>query len=209
MDNNFLKKAIITLPLLLGVICFFAFRSIEITPSQYVKYIGDVKNGLHQIKKVGDWEFDVQYNSCAYIVANELRSNDLKVNDFNEHMKNLEGLHHFNLKIGTVNREDVAKFGISSPSEEYERLYYFSFLMGKDIKLVEGNDTLSCSAFHFERTFDLSHQKSFVLAFEDKHKQEVKEKTLIIDSPIFATGPVKINFSEKNIKNIPNIKLSR
>jgi hypothetical protein len=80
--------------------------------------------------------------------------------------------------------------------------------MKDDLILVHGNDTIRCALFHFERAFDLSSHRNFVLAFPRNETISNEPLTLIFDSREFNTGPLKFRFRAEALDNIPQIALA-
>ena len=103
--------------------------------------------------------------------------------------------------------QDITTYRVNDPGEEQERLYYLSFQMKENIRLLQGQDTLAPVLYHFERSFDLSPHRTFVLAFEAPKSEPSKDRTFILDSPILGTGPLKLKITAKDLTNIPDLKL--
>lgn len=123
-------------------------------------------------------------------------------------MKDLKELQYYTLKLGILGGEfNVSNYEVSDNATQQERLNYLSFAMQKDIKLVEGKDTLNCALYHFERSYDITPYRTFVLAFQQKEINKGKDKTLILDLAYFKTGPIKLNFKGADLVRIPNLKL--
>ncbi len=181
----------------------------EVRPVDYVKFVRSADNGLHKQKAIGPLLLDVQYRPVDYVIANEFRKNDIDPTAYQDRKAALDGLQYYNLKIGfTGNTQmDITKYNIQNEAQQQERLYYLSFHMKHDIRMIQGQDTLAPVLYHFERSFDLSNHRTFVVAFEEPDQEHNNDKTLLLDTPILATGPLKIKFKKDHIQKIPNLKI--
>ena len=177
-------------------------------PSDYVKWVNDPDNGLIKKKTIHPLEVEVLYKPIDYVIANELRTNDIAAETYNNRRAALGSMLYYTLKLGIEGgQEDVTNYGVSNASAQQERLAYLSFSLQKDIQLVEAGDTLNCQLFHFERAYDLVPYRTFVLGFDLKAATKNADKTLIIEMPYFKTGPVKLTFENSDLESIPNLKL--
>lgn len=177
-------------------------------PSDYIVWVEDPTNGLNKKKQVPPLEVTALYKPAEYIIANEERTNILSESVYQERSNKLLGMHYLTLKLGIEEEgKSVVDYQIETAQEKEERYNYLSFAMQRDIKLVEGTDTLPCKLYHFERSYDLVSYRTFVLGFEKRKENEDKDKTLILDLAYFNTGPIKLNYKATDINSVPNIKL--
>ncbi|WMX17578.1 hypothetical protein [Aureispira sp. CCB-E] len=180
----------------------------DLIPSDYVAWVNDSNNGLLKKKSIHPLEVELLYKPIPYIIANEQRSNTIDEGIYQKRMKDLKELQYYTLKLGILGGEfNVSNYEVSDNATQQERLNYLSFAMQKDIKLVEGKDTLNCALYHFERSYDITPYRTFVLAFQQKEINKGKDKTLILDLAYFKTGPIKLNFKGADLVRIPNLKL--
>lgn len=192
--------------ILLSVFIFASCQN-SVSPKDYVNYVKDYKNGLHKFKKIGALEVDVQYRPIPYVIANEFRKNNIRQEDYIKRESELSGLQYYNVKLSVAEQgQDITKYKVVSQEDYQQRLYYLSYKMKNDIQLVEGKDTLSPILYHFERSYDISDKRTFVVAFEST-QNEVKDKTLVIDAKPFGTGPIKLRMTEIDLNNLPKINL--
>ncbi|MHB8259768.1 MAG: hypothetical protein ACYDCN_00990 [Bacteroidia bacterium] len=77
--------------------------------------------------------------------------------------------------------------------------------MEKDIRMVDGMDTLKCVLFHFERAYDVIPYATFLLAFP-KSKFPLAEKTFIYNDRVFNKGFIKITYTPEDLSQIPKLK---
>lgn len=197
-----------TVILFLSGILFFSLDS-AVIPSDYVQWVINPENDLRKIKKVADIKIDVQYKPIPFIITNELRTNTINKKVYKKRVEELEGAQYFTIKV-SVDPEvatDITQYKVSNVEEHQNRLYYLSYQLQNDIKLIEGKDTLAPQLFHFERAYDLAPHRTFVMAFETKKKNVNQDKVFLIDSPALETGPIKIKFKAEDLNNLPTLKL--
>ncbi|BDS15411.1 hypothetical protein [Aureispira anguillae] len=176
-------------------------------PSDYVAWVNNPENGLLRKKTIHPLEVELLYKPIAYVIANEMRTNDIAEADYKQREKELAGMQYYTLKLSTAGGKDITTYQVNDNAQQQERLSYLSFAMQKDIKLIEGTDTLPCKLYHFERSYDLAAHRTFVLGFEQKEATKTANKTLVLDLPYFQTGPIKLNYKTSALEAIPNLKL--
>jgi hypothetical protein len=180
----------------------------NLIPSDYVTWVNNSENGLLKKKTIPPLTVEALYKPLAYIIANEQRSNDISKEIYQARIEELGTLQYYTLKLGIIDEKlDVTNYEVTNNAQQQERLNYLSFSMQNDIKLIEGKDTLPCKVFHFERSYDLSSSRTFVLAFERTKSTNNQSKTLILDLPYFKTGPIKLNYKTSDLEAIPSLKL--
>lgn len=184
-------------------------------PVDYVQWMKNPEHGFYRTKTITPLEVVAQYKTTNFIIANEKRSNEIEVAAYQAREKELEGMHYWTLKLSIddpnlPNRGakawNILNYGVEDKQQEQERLMYFSYAMQRDLKLVEGQDTLPCALYHFERSYDLDKSRTFVLGFP-KGKDTNADKTLLIDIPYFNTGLIKINYPKELLQQAPNMQL--
>ena len=72
--------------------------------------------------------------------------------------------------------------------------------------MVQGKDTLNCTAYHFERNYGLSPNVRFLLAFQKA--DDNKDRTFICNEPYLGNSHVNITIDPQSIKEIPTLKLN-
>lgn len=193
------------------------FKSLK--PVQYVKWVEDIDNGLKVEKLIGDYMFAVQYKPLEYCVLKAERNLNISEQEMNAKMKEIEGLQYFTFQISTKNGSgELLRSGINDKDEKAElekRIDYFSSKMQNDIKLIDGQDTLHCVLFHFERTYNLTPYSNFNLGFEYGSEEKssgttrapltYKSKRLVYNDHAFNAGAVELMIKEENLNKIPNL----
>ena len=184
-------------------------------PAAYVEWMKHPEHGYWRTKTVPPLEVVAQYKTTDFIIANEKRSNEIEAAAYQAREKELEGMYYWTLKLSINDKNlpnrgakawNILNYGVEDKQQEQERLMYFSYAMQRDLKLIEGKDTLPCALYHFERSYDLDKSRTFVLGFP-KGNNPNADKTLLIDIPYFNTGPIKINYSKELLEQAPTMQL--
>lgn len=193
------------------LICFFIFlgcKKESMVPLEYVTYVKSEVSGMYKEKVVGEYVFQLQKEPIPFKVLNLLRKEQVTKEEFAEYAEGMEGMQYYIMKIGVEgSQESILKFNLESEIDYQNRLSYFSFGFQQHIYLEEGNKIVPCTLFHFERMYDLTPFRTFVLGFEQTGEREFEDKTVVIDSDFFQTGKVKIKIAGSDIKSLPEVIL--
>jgi hypothetical protein len=178
--------------------------------------IQKAKELLTSEKKIDRFTFSAVYMPWEYIVA---RENNGKLNEqmLKKKVAEINDLQYYTFHIeDNQENEEVLMAEIDSKEEYYQRIQYFSFEMQNDLKLVDGEDTLDCVLFHFERNYGIKSKATFSLGFpltakEKEEKDENPEimnqdKVIIYDDHILGVGKLNIKIDQKNLNKIPEIR---
>jgi hypothetical protein len=176
-------------------------------PDEYLKYIENKVNGLKSEKIIGDIKFIAQYKPFEYVLLKESKLRFYDEDIINKLKNDLSGYYYYTFIISSVNKQSTLLEKNDGKPDYYARLTYCSFGMQNDFQLIDGEDTLHCEIFNFERNFGLAPYNSFTLGFPAR-KMITKElpKILIYTDRIFDLGTVKFKTEAEDIKNIPNLK---
>lgn len=175
--------------LLLGISC-----SGKLDRKEFIEWIRDSKNGLHVQKQSGDYLLDVQYQPPSYMVLQ--RNPTIGAEEFIKEIEKKENLQYYVLKIGVLHKNiDFLSYEVESSIQKQQKLYYYSYSFQNDIQLEDTGELLPCVLYHFERSADVKGSRTFVLAFENKHRESIEAK-LIINSSSLSSLPIKIKISK-------------
>ena len=183
-------------------------KSLE--PKAYIQWVKATENGLHKQKEIYPLKVDLLYTPKDYQIANNLKTNTIQESIYKKEQDRLGNLQYYHLKLSIVDKEgqlDVGNYQIRSISEQQKRLGYLSFGMQKDIYLIEQGDTLPCVLYHYEQSYDVKPVRSFLVAFDQRSDSKSQSKTFILDSPVFGTGPMKIQIEASDLLNVPYLKI--
>lgn len=178
-----------------------------LSTQDYIAWVRDVDNGLKKEKTIDDLLFSVQYKPYEYIVCLEEKKEALQDSLVKKKTEELSNMQYYDFKISlTEGSGELLKHQITSPQQYDQRINYFAFGMQKDIQLVEGTDTLPCSLYHFERTYDIAPSSTCLLGFPVNTKKSSTEKTLLVYDRTFNKGLLKFTFFTDALKKQPKLK---
>lgn len=187
--------------------CLIMSCNASLSPSDYVKWVSNPENGLVKTKSIEEVSVKAQYKPIPYIIANELRTNDIKIQEYQKREKELEGMQYYNLVLDITDSRNILNYKISDMGEQQARIQYLSFGMQQDIYLEEDGKELPCKLFHFERNYNITKERTFLLAFEQDKDTQIKDKTLVINSAMLGTGPIKVKFLAKDLAQLPTMTI--
>ncbi len=181
--------------------------SIVLPVADYLEWVRNPENGLRKEKEIDELGFQLQYKPYEYIICLEERVNEIPDTLLQKKLAELEGVQYYDLKISLKEGEgEILKFNISSADQYNKRVKYFAFEMQNDIQLVEGNDTLPCLLYHFERTYDVAPSCTILLGFNYDKTKAGKQKTLLVYDRTFNKGLLKFTFKENKFLNLPKLQ---
>ncbi len=184
---------------LLLMICLqFISCQQSLTKEEYVKWVEDVDNGLHVLKKTEGLIFDLQFQPADYqFIVSPISKNQPLPQPGKSEMQ------FYQLRIKSDDPAiDWMRFG-QTREELQKRLYYYSYLFQDDITIIENDVTSKCIMFHFEQSQGGRQSSTFLIGFENPFPQS-EDALLVIDSEHISSLPVKIKVSKANI---PKLKI--
>jgi len=206
-----LKNILIYLILL--TLTLFSCTPDELEPMEYVRWVENENNGLKVSRQIGEFIFTVQYKPLEYKILQKLKDPGITYDRLEEEKKEIEDMQYFTFTV-KVKDSNISplKYNLENDNDYYGRLEYFSFHIQNDFRLIDGKDTLNCLLHHFERTYELTPENTFVLAFrapQNKSPDEIffEDKTFIYEDKILNTGKVNLIIKAENLNQIPNIKI--
>jgi len=181
----------------------------SVSPSEYVKYVENPNNGLKIKQEINGVGYTLQYQPIDYCVMQEERSFSIPSETFKAEYDRFKGLEHYTFRIEKGAMDSlVNKLGDTS---KYKKgiTEYFDFWIQKDIKLVEGIDTIPCSICQADANTGMASSYAFTLGFSNKNTQEESQadRVLIFENKFLHTDKVMLCVKGKDIKNIPVLKL--
>lgn len=171
----------------------------------YAKWV-ESEDGLRMTKKIDKIAFQLQYMPKEYLVIKDYADSIMTLNEnkLQQASKEYEELQYFKLRISIDDfNDEIVKYNIRNDFEYEERVKYYSFNMQHRLKLIDGKDTLPCVMYNYERTFNLTPNSNFQIAFPAGKANT--PKTLILDDLYLGTGKIMIAFSQEKINSIPVI----
>lgn len=194
--------------LLALVLSFWSCDKDQVSLREYKSILAKAENGLIKGQKIGPVDAEVRYLPWELMVANEYGIDS--ISEDIEHRYNGAQYYNLRVKIDEPGNVDITNYRVKPEEFELqERLYYLSFLMGQDIKLICCADTLHPVLYHFEQSYNIADFRSFMVAFEENERYKDCDRTLILDTPALGVGPLKFLFRKQAIKNINTKKILR
>lgn len=186
-----------------GLLCLLACRS-SVPAAGYIRYIESAESGLHIQKESGKVRFSIQYKPIEYLALQNDPAHD--PGKAGAQSEDLKGFLYFNFCIGSSDGSSLLE-GTDNSAEHFERLNYCEFSMQNDFTLVIGKDTVPCGMYHFERSYNLSPNNNFILAFPDKNSYKNQaDLSLVYTDHLFGTGKSVFTIKARDLENIPALK---
>jgi len=196
---------ILLLPLLLLVRSCGEKQSLS--PADYVRWVEDESNGLQVRKRIGAYEYTLQFRPHDYVALKDHGPAGLSPALMEEEKTAMADMQYFTLRIAAEDHaDDLLKYDTGDDQDYFSRLEYFSAAMQNDLSLAEGKDTLPCLLFHYERTYGIDPHSTFLLAFP-KSKYAASDKRLIWNDRVLGSGPVHLLIKAENLNRIPHLTL--
>jgi len=175
--------------------------------ADYVSWMKDPENGFKREKKMDELTFSVQYKTPEYITCMELHGRPCADSVLKKNISELNDMQYYDLKIVLEDgSSELLKYKNTSPQQYNDRVNYFAFGMQNDLALVDGNDTLRCELYHFERAYDITPSATLLLGFSKKNSSGRNDKTLIFYDRTFNKGMLKFKFAATAFNNKPKLK---
>lgn len=179
----------------------------QLAPKEYVQWMQDIDNGIKKEKTIDDITFSIQYKPSEYIICIEEKKDQLSDSIVKKKQEELCDMEYYDFTIALAEAQgELLKHDLTTIAEYDERVQYFAFEMQKDIKLIEDGDTIPCSLFHFERTYDIAPYSKFLLGFVKGKNTEPEERILTFYDKVFDKGLIKFTYTNEDFNNIPKLK---
>lgn len=207
----------IIFPVLISVTVLSSCKQKELDPEAYVAWVENPANGLNTTKEAGDFKFSLQYKPLSYVALLNLEKENTGKQQLLKTMEEMKDLQYFTLRINSKTGEsEMLQTNLETTDEYFYRVEYFSFHLKKDLYLLDGNDSLPCVIAHFERSYGISPNNSFILAFplsekekalKIKGEKDITDKVLVYNDQYLQTGQVKLKIEKNSFNHIPELKL--
>jgi len=148
---------------------------------KYVAWVQNPENGLKKQVEFQNFVIDIQHKPTDYML---LTNRGADKSDQNA----LDSMQYYNLSM------HVPKEFCQQMENNQKLRDYLSYNFQEDIYIQQGNDSLPCVLFHYERTLAMKCVASYVLGFENKSQDVNQERFIILKSPFFSE-PIRIAFS--------------
>lgn len=180
----------------------------EAAPAEYVHYVENPGNGLKIEQEVNGVSYVLQYEPVDYCVMLEKRSFTIPKEIFNAEYNRFKGLEHYTLKIDKKGADKLMNALSDTSAYKKSETTYFDFAIQKDIKLIEGNDTIPCSICQQDANTSIAQYYTYTLGFYTGNPTGTgQDRMILLQNKILNTGKVMLCVKEKAIKNIPALKM--
>lgn len=176
-----------------------------------MKYYIAYKDHFISKKTVGDFDFELMYNTHFSLAVNSLDTVVYRQTKTTlvEELKKFEKLHYFTFRLSNKKEHaELLKYDIKSEQEYTDRILYYMNKCQTDFTLIEDGDTLIMPFVNFERTFDLAPVITITVVFERKKNTNFNHLDFVFDDKIFNNGKIKFEMEPEIISvfNNPDIK---
>jgi hypothetical protein len=175
----------------------------KLSVADFKAWVEDKENGLRVEKTIGEFTYTLQSKPLEYVALLDLEKDKVSKPELTEKMEEFSGMDYFTFQISTDSQQELLKKNLETTNDYYNRINYFSFEMQKDLKLIEGSDTVNCELFHFERVYGLAPYARFVLGFPKS--QSGQEKTFYYNEKIFGSGRIYLTIHAKKNIQLPEV----
>lgn len=172
---------------------------VELSRGDYLEYF-EKNADLVQKKEIGEVEFKCHHIPLELLIDSKRKS--MTESQIELLRTKSDSILFFQLSISPTKESNQSIFGlVSSGISEEDFFNYLNFNYDKDIYLVENNDTLSCSTYIFERSYNLSRDLKFLIGFSGKGFRNSDLKTIVISDPFFDCGIIKFAYEGELFSN--------
>ncbi|MEL6588687.1 MAG: hypothetical protein AAFQ68_01325 [Bacteroidota bacterium] len=200
------RRWIAGMSLLTMLVFLVACQPSRLPQKEYAKWIQAPENGLHKTKEVGAYRIETQFLPADMMASLSMRGPYQKAK-WEDAIQAKQSELNFQLSLSTLDRQEtVLRYDLESPAEYQDRVYYFSYEIEHDIRLIAGEDTLKPILCHFVRSYDLSPNLKCMLTFERSAKQ-TSDIRLIWEDNLLGMGPLHFNFDPQQLENTPALIL--
>jgi hypothetical protein len=151
------------------------------SPEKYVHWVQNPENGLKKQVAYQNFVIDIQHKPTDYMLITNSGADK-------SDKSALDSMQYYNLSMR------VPKEFCQQMENNQELRDYLSYRFQEDIYIQQGNDSLPCVLFHYERTLAMKCVASYVLGFENPNQNVNQERFLILKSAFFSE-PIRITFS--------------
>lgn len=188
------------------IFTLFSFITIKVGPDQFLKAFNKNISKFEKTNIKSNLGLTILYLIPDYQRINYFNSK-LSEEDFEKYSNTLKKSIDFRCKIffPENNQKEFLKNGSKHIRIYEEKLKYFSFHMQRDISLIINQmDTIPCSYYNFERTFDNRPHGLINLSFS--YSRKIKDLSLIISEKCFIQDTFIFNFSQQAVQELPKLR---
>jgi hypothetical protein len=176
----------------------------------YLAWIESEESGLtkHHLEK--NLDFTAIYCTKDYLIAKEMKVEDVKEENFKRREKDFEGFEYFKVRIKrTDSNQEVLMHGLSDENQYLERVNYMSYGFDENLCLVRNNfkDTIYPALYHFERTYGVVPYADLIVSFKSDSSLKDTNYKLVINDNVFGNGLIVYDFDKRKLNEAVKLKL--
>lgn len=166
--------------------------------------------GLHKTVSAGGINYTFQFCTAEAMAWKDSYDPEIKKVDKVQYQKRLEelkGFVYFFIYQKVADRNiSVLKFNAVSNAEYEERVKYYEFHAGSDIRMVCNGMEYPPSSYQYENRMDLSPVNTLIAAFPACDKS--KEWQIVFNDRIMNNLLLKANFNKQDIEALPPLEIN-
>lgn len=174
------------------------------TGKQLHMWVSDEANGLIQRVENENFIWEVHYQPLEYMIAKEAKGKELTKDEYNKIKERKKGLQYFKIKIQSKRTGNILTNSPTMQEVNDARLQYFLNEFDKDILLIDNNDTLVSSLYHFERNYNALNHNNVLIAF--KNDSSKTDKKIMFLDRVLGLGLQELTFRKEDIEKTPILK---
>lgn len=152
---------------------------LRLRPADYVTWMNRDGNKVSSSEQLDGITYSFTFLPQELIALQHLDDTVNLNRKFTDKLHAISEYQYYILSIATPTGQNILSYRTENESEREKRSEYYSFAMQRDIKLVEGADTLACTMYHFENSFGVMPYTNLMLGFERRDTiADKNDKTL-------------------------------
>ena len=186
--------------------------TVKLTPESYIEWMSDPENQIASAGTYGDITYEFIYRPAELIALQRAEGDSSFRKNYEVEKVALSGYQYYVLTARTPSGENIISYKSSSAQEKQTRSDYYSFAMQKDIKLVDGTDTLKCIMFHHENAYGVLPYTNFLLGFplldNTSTNKNHQQKVLVFSDRVMGVQSASLTLREEDFDRIPQLVIN-
>ena len=188
-----------------GMLCFMACEENRpVSSKELLQYSLIRSNGLYKQVKKDAAIIDIIYKPSDLILVQKIMNAHYTLPQIDSMKRVLDQYRYFMIKL-SQNGKAITSSADSQRLQEATN--YLSYYVGKDFKLIQGEDTVHIADFMHMRTFVAATTTNILIAFKYELKESPGRVSILFDDTCFNTGVTKIDFKVEDILAVPQLNM--
>ena len=180
-------------------------KKANLTPDEYLNWMKKTKD-MSKGKEIGNYKYKVDVIPAEWIAYTNLFPKN-NIGDYKNKLEQAAGMNYFRLTIDMkAGGPNALKYNLHKEQEYFERLYYVSYLMKDDIKMIVNEKEYPCMLYSYERAYDLNSRLSFMVGFAKPPKPGDDVVVEVIPTGL-NNDRVKLKFDGDVFQSFPKLLL--